>query len=195
MNESIRRELDRQMRAQGMSAEEIKRVHAADPHAMAAARERLGGRMRAKAARPKVQVPSPTKASAEKVAAEKAKLAAMRAKLAEARAECCRKHRPWERVRWNDTGGAEPYDPQNDPFTFTCVTKAPPHSVSAACVVAGEERTMRRCVREDQEPPRSKWTAEEDAFLLAHTDKEASLWTGRSMSGVRKRRAKLEGRA
>ena len=188
MNESIKKELDRQMRAQGMSAEEIERVHKADPHAMALARKRLGGRMRAKAAKPKAQVPPPTRENQEKVAAEKAKLAAMRS-------ECCSKYRPRKRVRWNDTGGAKPYDPESDPFVFTCVTKAPPASVAAACVVAGEERTQARCVREDQEPAGSKWTAEEDAFLLAHTDKEASMWTGRSMSGVRKRRAKLEGRA
>ena len=171
-----------------MSAEEIERVHRADPHAMAAARRRLGGRMRAKAAKPKVKVPPPTRANQEKVAAEKAKLAAMRS-------EGARKTRPWERVRWNDTGGAKPYDPESDPFVFTCVTKAPPASVAAACVVAGEERTQARCVREDQEPAGSKWTVEEDEFLLGHADKEASMWTGRSMSGVRKRRAKLEGRA
>lgn len=183
----MRNELDRQMRAQGMSAEEIERVHRADPHAMALARKRLGGRMRAKAARPKVQAPPPTKANREKVAAEKAKLAA-------ARSVCACKHRPWERVRWNDVGSAQPYDPEKDPFVFTCVTKAPPASVAAACVVAGEERTMARCVRDNPEPPRSKWTAEEDEFLLGHTDAEASRWTGRSMSGVRKRRAKLEGR-
>ena len=178
-----------------MSGEEIERVHRADPRAMAAARKRLGGRMRPKRPRPKAQVPPPTRANQEKVAAEKAKLEKAGAELSEARSECCSRHRPWERVWWNDTGGAKPYDPESDPFVFTCVTKAPPASVAAACVVAGEERTMRRCVREDQEPPRSKWTAEEDAFLLAHTDKEASMWTGRSMSGVRKRRAKLEGRA
>lgn len=188
MNESIRRELDRQMRAQGMGDDEIARVHAADPHALAAARKRLGGRMRAKGARPEPQVPPPTMANRRKVAVEKAKLAAMRS-------ECARKSKPWESVRWNDMGSAEPYDPERDPFVFTCVIKAPPASVSAACVVAGEERTQRRCVRENPEPPGSKWTLEEDGFLLGHTDVEAALWTGRSINAARRRRAKLERRA
>lgn len=188
MNKSISRELDRQMRAQGLSDGEIARVHAADPRAMAEARKRLGGRMRAKGARPKAQVPPPTEANRHKVAAEKAKLAAMRS-------ECARKSKPWEHVRWSDMGSAEPYDPERDPFVFNCVTKAPPASVSAACVVAGEERSQRRCVRESPEPPGSKWTVEEDGFLLGHTDVEAALWTGRSLNAARKRRAKIEGRA
>lgn len=175
------------MRGQGMSAEEIERVHRADPHALAVARKRLGGRMRAKKER-KPEIPPPTKATREKVAAEKAK-------LARTRSEGARAHRPWERTRWNDTGSAQPYDPESDPFVFNCVTKAPPASVSAACVVAGEERTQARFVRDEPEPPHSKWTAEEDAFLLAHTDNETQVWTGRSMNGVRKRRQKLEGRA
>lgn len=171
-----------------MDDDEIARVHAADPHALALARKRLGGRMRAKRARPKPQVPPPTKANQQKVGVEKAKLAAMRSARA-------RESRPWESVRWSDIGRAEPYDPERDPFVFNCVTKAPPASVSAACVMAGEERSQRRCVRESPEPPGSRWTLEEDGFLLGHSDVEAALWTGRSINAARKRRAKIEGRA